>query len=214
MYSGSIQNKNPLRFQEQIDQAIFILKQGGIIAFPTDTVYGLGAASYIESAVERIYQVKKRPKQMAIPLLVANESQLGEVVESISKMAQILIRELLPGPLTLVLHKSSCIPDIITAGRTTVAVRIPSHPIPIALADGLGAPITGTSSNLSGRRNQLTAEGVRAQLGDKVDMIIENEQPLKGITSTIVDVTGDVAVILREGAVPRNELVRILGRVI
>jgi L-threonylcarbamoyladenylate synthase len=213
MYSVSALGNDSSRFQEQLGQAISILKQGGIIAFPTDTVYGLGVASYNTSAIERIYQVKKRSKQLAIPLLVANEWQLREVVKSIPKIAKVLIKEFFPGPLTLVFHKSDRIADIITAGRDTVAIRIPSHPVPIALASGLGVPITGTSSNLSGEPSHLTATEVRAQLGDKLDMILETDQPLPGIASTIVDITGKVAKVLREGAITRERLEQVLGKV-
>ncbi len=214
MYSVPALDNDSLRFQEQLSQAISILKQGGIIAFPTDTVYGLGVASYNTSAIERIYQVKKRSKRLPIPLLVANEWQLRGAVKAIPKIAKVLIKEFSPGPLTLVFHKSNEIPDIITAERDTVAIRIPAHPVPIALATGLGAPITGTSSNLSGKPSQLTVTEVRAQLGDKLDMILETDQPLSGIASTIVDVTGKVAKILREGAIPRERLEQVLGKVI
>lgn len=214
MYSVSTLDNDSLRFQKQLSQAISILKQGGIIAFPTDTVYGLGVASNNTSAIERVYQVKKRSKRLAIPLLVANEWQLREAVKSIPKIAKVLIKEFFPGPLTLVFRRSNQIPNIITAGRDTVAIRIPAHPIPIALASGLGVPITGTSSNLSGESNQLTAAEVHAQLGNKLDMILETDQPLSGIASTIVDATGKVAKILREGAIPRERLEQVLGKVI
>jgi len=140
--------KLPSSIQKQVERGISILKEGGIVAFPTDTVYGLGAASYIGQAVERVYQVKERPRNMALPLLLADISQISEVAHPVPQIAWVLARSFLPGALTLVLHKSSSVPDVITAGGETVAVRVPDHPIPMMLVEGVGTPIVGTSANL------------------------------------------------------------------
>ena len=201
--------KLPVDIQEQIERGISILKQGGLVAFPTDTVYGLGAASYIPEAVERVYRVKERPLNMALPLLLADASQISEVVEPVPQIAWLLAHNFLPGALTLVLHKSKSVPNIITAGGITVAVRVPAHPIPVALAQGLGAPIVGTSANLSGKPSSLTADEVYSQFGDKIDFVIDGGRCLGGKESTIVDVTGEVPVVLREGAISREELKRV-----
>ena len=176
------------------------------MAYPTDTVYGLGACMNIRSAVERIYQVKQRPPDMALPLLVANFSQLDELSGTVPAIALKLISQFLPGVLTIVLPTSPSVPDIITAGGATVAVRIPAHPIPIALIDGIGAPLVGTSANISGKPSPLTAAEVHDQLGDEVDLIINDGQPCPGTASTIVDVTGEVPVVMREGAISREEI--------
>ena len=144
-----------------------ILKRGGLVAFPTDTVYGLGAGANLTQAVERIYQVKGRPPDMALPLLLADISQINEVAEIVPPVAWLLARKFLPGALTIVLYKSSSVLDIISAGGKTVAIRIPAHPVPVALARGLGTPIVGTSANLSGQPSPVTAEDVRSQLADK-----------------------------------------------
>ena len=119
----------PSHIQKQVERGISILKQGGLVAFPTDTVYGLGACVNIEQAVERLYQAKKRPRNMALPLLLAHTSQISEVAEPVPEIAWLLARHFLPGALTLVLPKSNSVPDIITAGGMTVAVRIPAHPV-------------------------------------------------------------------------------------
>ena len=200
--------------QQEIEKGVAILKQGGLVAFPTDTVYGLGAGAYMPQAVERVYQVKERPRNMPLPLLLVDVSQITGVAEPVSPLAWQLIHRFLPGALTLVLPKSKAVPDILTAGGSTIAIRIPAHPIPIALIGGLGTPIVGTSANLSGQPSPLTADEVYAQLGDRIDLIIDGGRCLGGKESTIVDVTGLTPVILREGAISREEIEKICGQVL
>jgi len=204
--------KLPLDIENQIEKAISILKQGGIVAFPTDTVYGLGACATNQQAVERVYRVKGRPQNMALPLLLANISQISEVAEPVPQIAWHLAHKFLPGALTLVLPKSKSVPDIITAGGITVAIRIPAHPIPVALIEGLGAPIVGTSANLSGKPSVLTADEVYFQFGDRIDLVIDGGRCPGGRESTIVDVTGETPVVLREGAIAFKELEQVCGR--
>jgi len=207
-------NKLPSDIQEQIEKGISILKQGGVVAFPTDTVYGLGAGANNQQAVERVYRVKERPQNIALPLLLANVSQIGEVAEPVPPIAWLLAHHFLPGALTIVLHKSNSVPDIVTAGGITVAVRVPAHPIPIALAEGLGAPIVGTSANVSGKPSALTADEVYSQFGNKIDLVIDGGRCPGGRESTIIDVTGDEPVILREGAISREELEKECGVIV
>jgi len=195
--------------RNQVEEGISILRRGGLVAFPTDTVYGLGAWSNLRESVERIYQVKERPLNMPLPLLLADTSQINGVAYSVPQIVWLLARNFLPGALTLVLHKSKSVPDIITAGGINVAVRVPAHPVPVALAQGLGAPIVGTSANLSGKPSSLTADEVHSQFGDKIDFVIDGGRCLGGKESTIVDVTGEVPVVLREGAIPGEELKRV-----
>ncbi|MBA7610021.1 Threonylcarbamoyl-AMP synthase [subsurface metagenome] len=206
--------KPPVDIQEQIERGISVLRQGGLVAFPTDTVYGLGACASLRQAVERVYRVKGRPRNMAFPLLLAHTSQIGEVADSVPQIAWLLVRNFLPGALTLVLHKSSSVLDVITGGGMTVAVRIPAHPVPVALAEGLGTPIVGTSANLSGKPSALTADEVYSQLGDKIDLVIDGGRCPGGRESTVVDVTGEVPVVLREGAISREELERVCGNIV
>lgn len=203
-----------LDIQEQIEKGISILKQGGIVAFPTDTVYGLGAGANNQPAVARVYRVKERPQNIALPLLLANISQIVEVAEPVPPIAWLLANNFLPGALTIVLYKSNSVPDIITAGGKTVAVRLPAHPIPIALAQGLGVPIVGTSANVSGKPSALTADEVYSQFGNKIDLVIDGGRCLGARESTIIDVTGDKPVILREGAISRDELEKVCGSIV
>lgn len=146
---------------------------------------------------------------MALPLLVADISQIEALAETVPEVARKLIEKFLPGALTIVLPASLSVPEIVTAGGTTVAVRIPAHPVPIALIEGIGAPLVGTSANVSGKPSPLTADEVYNQLGDKVDLIIDEGKPCPGTASTIVDVTGEVPVVTREGAISREEIERV-----
>ena len=200
--------------QHQIEEAIRILKEGGIVAFPTDTVYGLAAAVTIPRAVERVYAVKQRPSDMALPLLVADAGGIAGLAEKVPPTAQRLIETFMPGALTIVLIASSAVPEAVTAGGGTVAVRIPAHPAPIALIRGIGGPITGTSANLSGLASPLTASEVRSQLGDGVDLIIDSGDPCPGTASTIVDVTGATPIVLREGTISLARLREVVGETI
>ena len=192
-------------YQQQVEPGIAVLKKGGLAAFPTDTVYGLGAVANIPEAVARIYRVKGRPPGMALPLLLGDIAQLDEIARVVPPAARQLACRFLPGALTLVLLKSAAVSEAVTAGGKTIAVRVPDHPVPLALARGVGAPIVGTSANRSGRPSTLTADDVRAQLGDEVDLVIEGDC-YGGRESTVVDLTGGVPVILREGAIPAEEL--------
>lgn len=199
----------PSLIQQQVEEGISILRQGGLVAFPTDTVYGLGAGANLPQAVKKVYQVKERPCSRALPLLLADISQISEVAYPVSQVAWLLARNFLPGALTIVLFKSKSVPDIVSGGGKTVAVRVPAHPIPVALVRGLGVPIVGTSANLSGKPSSLTADEVRYQFGDRIELVVDGGRSSGGKESTVVDVTGEVPVVLREGAISREELRRI-----
>lgn len=211
---GAMLKNPPSDIERQVERGISALREGGLVAFPTDTVYGLGASASIRQAVERIYEVKERPHSMALPLLLADKSQMSEVAEFVPPIARLLADKFLPGALTIVLPRSKSIPDIITAGDDTVAVRIPDHPVPVALIRGLGAPVVGTSANLSGRPSPLTADEVYSQLGDRIDYVIDGGKCPGGRESTVVDVTKEIPVILREGAISREEIELVCGEIL
>jgi len=195
---------------KQNQKAIEILKRGGIVAFPTDTVYGLGANAGDDNAVARVYEAKGRPRHLALPLLLSDISQIADVARDVPELAWCLAQRFLPGGLTLVLHKAPSVSSVVSGGGDKVAVRVPDHPVPIALIRGLGGPITGTSANLSGRPSPLTAKEVYRQMGDRVELIIAGKCP-GGIDSTVLDLTGDVPRVLREGAISRMEIERACG---
>ncbi len=196
--------------EQQVQEAIRVLRDGGIVAYPTDTVYGLGANGLDATAVRRVFTAKRRPLTMAVPLLVADMDMLRSCAISVTEPARLLAERFLPGPLTLVLSKAPIVPDVVTAGSPTVALRIPDHPVPRALAAGIGAPLVGTSANRSGLPSQVTAEEVRAELGDEVDMVIEGTCR-GGVESTIVDCTGAAPRVLRVGAISLDLIEETLG---
>ena len=199
-----------MRMAGQIEQAINILKRGGIVAFPTDTVYGLAASSVDDHAVARVYEAKRRPRHLALPLLLSHVSQIESVAQSVPEIARRLAEHFLPGALTLVLYKAPSVSTLVTGEGEKVALRVPNHPVPIALIQGLAAPITGTSANITGGPSLLTAEEVRQQMGDSVDLVIDGECP-GGMDSTVLDLTGETLKILREGAISREKIERVCG---
>ncbi len=196
---------------DQIKEAIRILRDGGIVAYPTDTVYGLGASMGSAEAVDRIFAVKSRPRNMPLPLLVGSTVQIELLTREVTPPARCLIDAFLPGALTLVFHASDIVPSYLRTKEGTVALRIPDHPVPISLIDGIGTAIVGTSANLSGKPSQVTASEVRSQLGDRVDFVIDGTC-YGGKESTVVDITGNVPVVLRSGAITGEDIERACGR--
>jgi len=191
--------------QGEIGKGVKILKKGGVIAFPTDTVYGLGADAFNSRAVERIYEIKNRPKHQQFPLLIADTSQLTAMADPIPGIAWFLAERFWPGGLTLVLPKADSLPAYL-APVSSIAVRVPNHPICLTLIQRLGNPVIGTSANISGKPAALTADEVGQQLGGKIDFIINGGKCPGGRESTVVDVTREAPVILRQGIIPAYEI--------
>jgi len=191
--------------QREIEKGVRILKEGGVIVFPTDTVYGLGADACNSGAVERIYEIKNRPNNQQLPLLIADTSQLTAMAGEIPGIAWFLAERFWPGGLTLVLPKADSLPAYLAPGRS-IAIRVPNHPVCLALIQHLGNPIIGTSANISGQPPALTADEVGQQLGEKIDFIINGGKCPGGKESTIVDVNSQEPVILRRGLIPAHEI--------
>jgi len=189
----------------EIEKGVKILKKGGVIAFPTDTVYGLGADAFNATAVERIYEIKNRPSHQQLPLLITDVEQLTTLANPIPEIAWFLTRHFWPGGLTLVLAKTDSVPAHLAPGPT-IAVRIPNHPVCLALIQHLGNPIIGTSANISGQPSVLTADEVRQQLGGKIDFIINGGKCPGGKESTVVDITRKAPAILRQGIISSYEI--------
>ena len=209
---GSSGTRNPsVTVSDHIAAGVAVLRDGGIVAYPTDTVYGLGADIECLAAVRRIIELKGRSMDMGLPLLLSDTEDLEQVGGELTETAWLLARRFWPGPLTLVVQRTKLVPDVVTGGRDTVAVRVPDHPVPRALAHSLGRPITGTSANVSGRSPNATAEQVRQQLGAAVDMIVEGGPHPGGQESTILDVSGAVPRILRRGAVSEGVIQEYLA---
>jgi L-threonylcarbamoyladenylate synthase len=191
-----------------IASALEILAGGGMIAFPTDTVYGLGAAAFNNSAIESIYKAKDRPVEKAIPVLIADAEGLETVARDVPRMARIFASRFWPGPLTCILPKNQSLPLAVSAGPT-VAVRIPDHVTARALLRAAGA-MAVTSANISGQPSPSTAQEVYQQLQGRIPLIIDGGRTPGGVPSTLVDCTGEVPVIVREGPITLKELLAVL----
>ncbi len=189
-----------------------ILHRGGLVAFPTDTVYGVGAHGFQPAAIERLFQVKGRAHTKAIPLLIADEAQMHQVARMIPTRATTLIRQFWPGALTLVVWKSDLVPNELTGGGPTVAVRLPDHPVTRALIRAAGVPLATTSANRSGHPDSITAADVEHELGDTVDLILDGGTCPGGIPSTVVDLTVEPVVVLRVGPISEREIQAALER--
>lgn len=181
------------------------------MAFPTDTVYGVGAHALLPEAVARLYTAKVRPEGKAIPLLLADAADIERVSLDLPPLASRLIAAFWPGALTLVVPRSAWLPDIVTAGGPTVAVRLPDHPAPRALARALGAPLAATSANLSGQAEATTAAEVLAQLDGRIELLLDGGVCAGGVASTVLDLTVHPPAILRAGALDLAQLQRLLA---
>ena len=191
-----------------LEKAVSSLKEGGLVVFPTDTLYALGAHAFIEEAVSRVYEAKGRPQGMALPLLLGSPDDIDSVAVDVPQAARDLAERFWPGAVTLILCKAPSVSTTITGGRDTVAVRVPSHPLALALIEGAGAPLTGTSANRSGGPDPVSAEVVRQHLGEAVDVVLDEGPCLLAEGSTIVDMTAEPPRIVRAGAVSESELER------
>ncbi len=194
-----------------IEKAVGVLVAGGLVALPTETVYGLGANAEDPTAVSRIFQVKGRPPSHPLIVHIGGAEQLDTWVEDVPATARLLAENFWPGPLTLVLRRGPRVPREATGGLETVAVRVPDHPVALALLSAFGGGVTAPSANRFGSVSPTTADHVRAELGDAVDFVLDGGPCEVGVESTIVDVTGGMPSILRPGGVTREDLEAVLG---
>lgn len=193
-----------------IEECIEILKRGGLVVFPTETVYGLGAYTFNPKAVLKIFEVKRRPPTNPLIVHISELEQLNEVVAEIPDVVFELAEKFWPGPLTLVLKKNPKVPDVVTAKLDTVAVRMPAHPVALKLAR---IPIVAPSANIAGKPSPTTAEHVIKDLYGKVDAIIDAGETPYGVESTIIDLTKKPPVLIRPGALPVEKIEEILGSI-
>lgn len=198
---------------KSIEEAAHLLGAGGVVAFPTETVYGLGADVFHPQAVARIFEIKQRPHFDPLIVHVCHTGQIPRLVQEFPATAQELIERFWPGPLTLVLPKSEEVPDLVTAGLPSVAIRMPGHPLALELIRQAGTPVAAPSANRFGCISPTTAQHVVDQLGGKVDLIVDGGACQVGVESTIVALTADEPVLLRAGGTPVEEIERVVGRV-
>ncbi len=195
---------------EKLAEAVRVLRKGGVVAFPTETFYGLGADARNETAVEKIFQIKGRNFRNPLPVIVANDGELIPLVEEIPAAATILMQTFWPGPLTLIFRAAPSVSSRLTGGTGKIGIRISSHPVARFLAAGLAGPLTATSANPSGGLECSSADAVIRNLGDLPDAVIDGGPTPGGAGSTILDVTVFPPRILREGAIPRNLILNAL----
>lgn len=200
--------------ENEIYRAALIIKKGGLVAFPTETVYGLGADAFNPVAVARIFEVKKRPRFDPLIVHISRMEELDSIVQKPSDLVKRLMDFFWPGPLTLVLPKKEGLPDIVTSGLSSVGVRMPDHPVALKLIEMAGTPIAAPSANPFGRISPTSAAHVKKYLGNRVDMILDDGSCTVGVESTILSLVDEERpVLLRPGGIPAEEITRITGQV-
>lgn len=205
MHARVLQASDPGMLRTALD----ILRRGGLVAFPTDTVYGVGAMAFDAAAVERIYAAKGRDVTKALPILLADQDGLSDVAEEIGPDARRLAETFWPGPLTIVVRKRDVVPEAVSRG-VTIGVRVPAHPVTLELLNASG-PLAATSANLSGAPDSMTADEVVAALGDRIDLIVDGGRAPGGKPSTVLDCTVSPPSLEREGPVSMDLILAVLG---
>jgi L-threonylcarbamoyladenylate synthase len=197
----------------QIQHAVELLRAGGLVAFPTETVYGLGADALNSEAVQKVFAAKGRPSDNPLIVHIASLENVQQFAETISDKGVQLAKRFWPGPLTLVTKKKNIVPDIVTAGLETVALRVSDHPVTLELLGQFKGGIVGPSANISGRPSPTSAEHVYNDLNGKIDLIIDAGPTTLGVESTVLDVTVDPPIILRIGGLTREDIEEEVGEV-
>ena len=196
---------------EAIQVAVDTILAGGIVAIPTDTVYGLAAHGLQPNAIRRIFEVKQRSLSNAIPLLLADPDDLAEITQDIMPATQQLAEAFWPGPLSIIVFKRDSLPDVVTAGGNTVAVRMPDHPIALTLIDMVGAPVTGTSANRSGNPTPpISSEYVMRDLGGSIDLLLDGGACPGGKASTVIDMTTQPPTLRRQGPITPVQIEEVI----
>jgi L-threonylcarbamoyladenylate synthase len=199
--------------KESIKEAVKFLKEGGLVVFPTETVYGLGANVFDPIAVSKIFEVKRRPRFDPLIVHVGDISYVEKLVEFFPPQAKKLGERFWPGPLTIVLPKRECVPDIVTAGLPTVGIRIPSHPVALSLLREAGFPISAPSANTFGYLSPTSVNQIEPQIKEQVDIILDGGKCKVGLESTIVLFYEEKFFLLRPGGLPVEEIEEIIGKV-
>lgn len=194
----------------KLEEPAKIIKDGGIVIFPTETVYGIGANGLNAEAVKKIYELKKRPLSKPINLLVNSIEMIEKVARDITPLEYAIIKEFFPGPLTIILQKKEIVPDIVTANGTTVGVRMPANEIALELIKKAGVPLATPSANISDRPSKTNIKDVMSDFSEGVDCFIDGGESKIGIASTIVQVINGVPHILRQGTITEEQINRLI----
>lgn len=198
---------------EAVAAAADLIRRGSVVAFPTETVYGLAANATDAAAVARIFEAKGRPSDNPLIVHVADREQLSSVISQLPPLAEKLMNRFWPGPLTLVLPKHQTVPDVVTCGLATVGVRMPSHPVALALIRSAGVPLAAPSANRSGRPSPTVAEHVLEDLDGRIPLLLDGGETGLGLESTVIDMTVDPPVLLRPGGVTLEQICAEIGPV-
>jgi L-threonylcarbamoyladenylate synthase len=194
-----------------LEGAVFTLRRGGVVAFPTETVYGLGADAENAQAVARIFALKGRPPDHPLIVHLPGIEALARFARKVPPLAVRLAEHFWPGPLTLILPKAKAVPEVVTGGQDTVGLRVPAHPLALEMLKAFGGGVAAPSANRFGRVSPTTAEHVKEELGDKIDYLLDGGPCPVGLESTILDLSSDKPRLLRVGAISRLELAEVLG---
>ncbi|MEE4263997.1 MAG: L-threonylcarbamoyladenylate synthase [Desulfobacteraceae bacterium] len=197
---------------DMIQEASEIIRKGGVVGFPTRCLYGLAADAFNPDAVERIFQIKQRPVEKPILILIDSPSQLERLVTHISGSANVIMKRFWPGRVTLVFDASAEVPDTLTAGTGKIGIRLAAHPVAAALARAIQGPITGTSANISGCPGCYQIEDLQPAVTEQLDLILDTGPLRGGCGSTVVDVSGDIPRVLREGTVSKRDILSMGGK--
>lgn len=212
IYDNTVANETVAAALEKIDEAAQIIVDGGLVAFPTETVYGLGANAMDSEAVAKIFSAKGRPADNPLIIHIARASNIGELTSTLTPEIIRIIDNFWPGPLTLVLPKKASVPDITTGGLKTVAVRMPDEPVALELIKKAGCPVAAPSANVSGRPSPTKGEHVIEDMDGKIDGILIGNDCRIGIESTVLDLTGDIPTILRPGIITAENIEAAIGK--
>ncbi|MDZ7266627.1 MAG: L-threonylcarbamoyladenylate synthase [candidate division KSB1 bacterium] len=198
---------------EKITLAVNALREGQIIAYLTDTIYGLGVDARLPGAIDQIYALKRRVTEKALPVIIGNRGMLAGWVKYVSPVAEKLMQDFWPGPLTLVFEATKRVPQNLIASSTTLAVRVPARALPRLLSEMLNAPIISTSANLAGQPGATTAEEVVRQFGSELPLLLDSGPACTTLASTILDVTTSPPRLLRAGALPQEAIMQSIGAI-
>lgn len=200
--------------KEIIGEAAGLIRGGRLVAFPTETVYGLGTDALNEEGVRRIFEIKRRPFDKPLGILIGRKEDLGQYAQEIPEVAEVLMEKFWPGPLTLILKASSLIPEIVKGRGNTIGIRMSDCKVALDLVRLSGTPLACPSANLSGRPSPVKAEEVAKDLGERIDLLLDGGETRIGIESTVLNLTSSPPTILREGALKREEIEKVIGKIL
>ena len=195
--------------EEKLKEVADLIKNSGVVVFPTETVYGMGANAFDEDAVKKLYDIKRRDYNKPISLLVSNIDMINQIAKDITELEYALIKEFFPGPLTIILKKKDVIPNIVTSNTDTVGVRMPTNEVALKLINYVGVPVATTSCNISGEDSKIELEDIIEEFSNKVDCYINGGKCEVGIASTVVQISNGIPNILREGVISKEQIMKV-----